>query len=596
MKSFRRQSSTSSAASARSGSSSSSSAGRRDDGSADTSGRPLSRWLSKTNSLLEQITNAPGARGGEWEEDEIRAQEEAKRVSCPNCEVAFADKSALKQHYVLFPGHNPQWTGKGPDFPASPSSSSSSSFSSDARSRTSSRASSGAPRLFNTKFEDEDDDSPASDDDDRPDSSPLNSEQKRFASQFSKLHPTFYERDIVVRQDNSDVKDGGPVAKIFIGPGYGMTWNQHKHGRTASLSNPVAKPTTLGEPSGPPASKPAPGQHTRSYSVDVASTSHNLIGFDDDFLGHQGAVKRTPLDRSATEPAIHFESIEEHDEHHLSDEDRLSDDDHLHRPSTPSRDRRRRDSFESDDTYLATPARQTTGFAPQEDDFSDDHHSEPAHQADPEPHTSEHEDLPAEAETSESVNRHELTSDKVEDGAEAVTDGSNAFDAAFDEAFGRESSSTPVPEAPTQASDQGKPSVQPSRASSGEGTRKPSTRPAAPAPPVSTARSSLAARPAPPPPPPAAASSSLSSRKPPAPPPGPPPANRLPAAAPSTLQASDVSPSSAASYVDSAATGSAVQHAENASAAPAQAQKKKRAPPPPPPPRRGGASTRISAT
>ncbi|KAE8266793.1 hypothetical protein A4X09_0g5550 [Tilletia walkeri] len=364
-------------------------------GSGSGGGKPLSRWLSKTNALLEQITNAPGARTGEWEEEEARAEAEAERVRCPKCGIVFADKSMLKQHYVLVPRHNPAWTGKGPEFPASPPTPSS-----PLHSRSKSAASFG----FAHEFRSEDDDGAEDHDLRSGEASPLTqttADRSRFTSQFSELHPSFYEREVSIHQQNHETAAGGLGAKIVIGPGQGMTYRPNlqrqlqqdgsakrpgqSHARTTSLS---ANPTSRSVAVGGAGSLPGPGMHGRSHSMNVISTSHGFAGFDDDFMGEQGPVQREPMQRSATEPAIHFDPIEEHaGEDHEADSldeeeeevpaDEVEEgDDYWHErshftsgsiSSTPPLEQHRRDSIdsiESTNTHLATSQRPVETPAP----------------------------------------------------------------------------------------------------------------------------------------------------------------------------------------------------------------------------------------
>ncbi|KAK0523972.1 hypothetical protein OC834_005709 [Tilletia horrida] len=542
-------------------------------GSGSKGGRPLSRWLSKTNSLLEQITNAPGARTGEWEEQEARAEQEAERVRCRKCGVVFADKSTLKQHYVLMPKHNPDWSDAGLAFPSSPPTPTPAtppSFGAKSRSIS-------APSfdLDRDAHDDGDDD----DDDDYGDAAHLqaspsqsNEERSRFASQFSKLHPAFYEREIVVRQHSDhELKAGGLGAKIVIGPGHGMTYNPNARPRqspqaAAAGSSSHARTTSLSHsaPPRPGPSGPSASSHGRSYSVDTGSS---LMGFDDDFMGHQGTVKRTPhLERSATEPAIHFDSIEEHDDedqadrHHddedederefgydyRSDEDTEDNDDLRARhdrsgssaPTTPPLDSQRRDSIESDDTFLATPSQHAADSHLHNRDDDEQQHADSSHQ---------------------------LAARRIE----ALSLGDAAAGSApseFDDAF-KDAGLDAFPAVPSTASGATTPSaeVAPAALVSTNTSNKLLARPAPAIPSISKSKSALAARPAPPPPPPST-TSSLASRRPPAPPPvgipapgkGPPPPSSV------SLPAGDAG-----------------------GAAPL---KKKRAAPPPPPPRRTGSA------
>ncbi|CAD6971598.1 unnamed protein product [Tilletia controversa] len=345
--------------------------------SASPGGKPLSRWLTKTNALLEQITNAPGARSGEWEEEEARAGEEAERVRCLKCGVVMADKGMLKQHYILFPRHNPGWTGEALQFPASPPTPAS-----PENSRKKSAASVGFDHHFHNE---DDDDGPGDHGLGDIEATPLTqteADRTRFSSQFSQMHPSFYERDVSFKYI-ADNPAGALGTKVIIGPGHGMTYNPNtqrqgqSHARTSSLSaHTNSQSTTTAAP------VHGRGMHGRSQSVGVISTSHTLIGFEDDFV--QGTVTRAPIQRSATEPAIHFDSIEEHDDeehdHAYDDEEEEEEDDDdeyghardYHRsesaPSTPPLDRPRRDSIESDDTYLATPAQLISGRLPEEDE------------------------------------------------------------------------------------------------------------------------------------------------------------------------------------------------------------------------------------
>ncbi|KAL9935821.1 hypothetical protein V8E36_005398 [Tilletia maclaganii] len=530
--------------------------------SAGSSSKPsLKGWLNKTNALLEQITNAPGARP-ELDEEDARAAEEAERVRCQKCGVVFADKLMLKQHFVLMPRHNPNYSGgTGPEFPSASSSAA-------RRSMIHSHSAPTFDQHFHDQHADHDDD----------DGRLISDERTRFATQFTPLPSSMYERDIVIRADHQlDRKAGGLGTKSVIGPGQGMTYvpgsepqvikrnagpGNAAHARTVSLAIPPLPGARLA--SGSPGNSPA--AHSRSYSVDTGSSNNVIMGFDDDFMSDPApATQRAPLDRSATEPALHFSTIAERDDDdhdiddgndhtpvYSSDEDDHDDSRRLERLHTPSLEWQRRDSVESHDTYLATPAQPASHDLIDDGDEPVDHDSR-----------ADHTDDDGETGTTASQLRgllldgSPLAPSADNTGKELPNDDqASAFDLAFAEAGLDQpfEGTTASPAAP----------VAPSRVAS---AKRLSTfsRPA-PAIPTSTLKSSLASRPAPPPPPPPPAgaagrtSLSLASRKLPAPPPtqglveakGPP----APAPAPTALPS--------------------IPHSG----------KKKRAPPPPPPPRR----------